>query len=113
MTQDEVEAILKAPPGDYGRRGRTYVSHACCTPTCEVFCCFTSRGTKMPTVEEVDAHARKEGVSIWWGEDLAIAVSYDQGGRVECVGYGSPCLWQREPAPEPPLWDQILAWFGE
>lgn len=104
MTRAEVEAILAVPPGDYGRRGRTYHDIACTSPTCEVFYNF-KYDRKEPTKKEIDAHAAKEGIAIWWGEEYAIAVQFDENDKVRTLGYGGTM-------PEPGLWDLLKERFG-
>jgi hypothetical protein len=104
MTRAEVEALLGGPPGDYGRRGRTYHVLGCQSPTCGVFYNFR-HDRKEPTKQEIDHAAAKYGLAIWWGNELAIAMQFDEDDKVRALGYGHPIR-------KPEWWDRLKEQFG-
>jgi hypothetical protein len=104
MTRAGVEALFGVPPGDYGRRGRTYHVIGCAGPTCKVFYNIR-RDRPKPTRQEIDHAAAEYGLAIWWGEEYAIAVQFDENDRVAAVGYGHAIS-------EPGLWDRLKERFG-
>jgi hypothetical protein len=105
VTRADVEAVLGGPPGDYGRFQRAYHVCACEWPPCTAF--YDMRhDRKEPAAEEIDAVAAREGLAIWWGAEEAIAVQFNEDGKVASLGYG---VAMREPG----FWDSIWDWVGE
>jgi hypothetical protein len=72
MSQDQIEAIIGLPPGDYytGPRGIGGI---------------TSRGPfGFPCVEKGRPWGKQTGrVIIWWGNDYAIQVSFDKSEKAD------------------------------
>ncbi len=87
MSRAEVEELLGGAPGNYGHGGTIYDATAIVVPTGQ------------PPVGEYNLEATEE----WRGDDLLIAVKFDQASRV-VYAFGV------EPAP--PLWYRSLQqWF--
>jgi hypothetical protein len=88
MTRQEVEALLGAPPGDYGRIHAVYCVNACQGSTCELLENF--RHSRKPRrLKDVTPLSPGGEIVLWRDEKRAVAVEFDAGGKVACKGIGT------------------------
>jgi hypothetical protein len=107
MTLAEVEAIIGAPPGNYGGcNPNAYLTQACHGWVCHLFIGHGLRLTM--TLDELEKELGEGRIVVWTGPQFAIAVHLDGQDRVIGSGLGGLDISFREP----PLWERFWARLG-
>ena len=105
MTLAQVEAIIGAPPGNYGGADPTaYGIQACQGWICDLFQDW-HHGKPTMTLERINARLEEGRIVVWTGRQYAIAVELDAQDRVVATGLG---IGYREPT----WWEQLLDRLG-
>jgi hypothetical protein len=105
MMLAEVQAIIGAPPGNYGGADpNAYGIQACQGWICSLFQDWRY-GTPTMTLEKINAQLEEGRIVAWTGRQYAIAVQVDAQDRVVGTGMGIR-------ATELTWWERLLEWLG-
>jgi hypothetical protein len=105
MALAEVEAVIGAPPGNYGGEDhRGYGIQACQGWICSLFQDWRY-GTPTLPLAEVQGQLKGGRIELWTGPHFAIAVELAADGRVIGTGLGRAFR-------EPTAWDRLLVTLG-
>jgi hypothetical protein len=104
MTLAEVEAILGAPPGNYGGGDPNgYGLRACHGWVCSLF--VDRHNSPTLTLDQIQKKLEEGRIVVWTGPHYAIAVHVDSQDRV--VGTGLGVRFR-----EPNTWERLLTRLG-